>query len=82
MDEAKPIRLFADFNSADRYGRLRLNCQGTANDLARLGIELRDGLAITVSDGDLSADGVVVASPEEQMWVVVIDRNSIRHLDP
>ena len=36
----KKLRIFADFNNADENGRLRLNCTGTIEDLARQKIEL------------------------------------------
>lgn len=47
----------ADFNN--RVGTaLRLSCDGTKADLKKLGITLRAGLRLRVSDGDLAADGV------------------------
>jgi hypothetical protein len=40
-------RVFADFHNADAQGRLRLNCTGTIEDLARQKIWLRDGQELT-----------------------------------
>jgi hypothetical protein len=34
------LRVFADFHNADALGRLRLNCIGTVEDLARQQISL------------------------------------------
>jgi hypothetical protein len=65
--------IFADFNNADARGRLRLNTVGTIRDLAEQGLELYDGLTLTVHDEELQVDGRVCFSPEENLWVAVID---------
>lgn len=70
--------LYADFNNADARGRLRLNCQGTLDDLATMQKILREGLEVVVSDGDLQADAVVVRSKEEEVWVAVIDWDKVK----
>lgn len=73
--------IFADFTNADPQGRVRLNCVGTLLDLSRLGVRLENGLRISVSDNDeLEADGEVVYSTEEHLWVAKIDWNAIRRL--
>ena len=35
-------KVYADFQNADARGRIRLNCIGTIEDLARQKIELRE----------------------------------------
>jgi hypothetical protein len=40
-------KVYADFHNADAKGRLRLNCVGTIEDLARQGITLREGMPLT-----------------------------------
>ncbi len=73
--------IFADFMNADPYGRLRLTCVGTTEDLARLGIPLVEGLRVIVSDHDeLEADAEVVYSADEHDWVAKIDWNAIRRV--
>jgi hypothetical protein len=81
-------KVYADFNNADARGRLRLNCVGTIEDLAKQGITLRDGLALTLYSDDLDAsekldemlvDGVVSYSDEERCWVASIDWATIQH---
>src|SRR5207245_6390857 len=81
-------KVYADFHNADANGRLRLNCVGTVEDLARLGITLRDGMPLTLYSDDLDikgqldellADGVVSFSEEEHCWVASIDWTAIRH---
>ncbi len=73
--------IFADFHNADATGRLRLNCIGTIEDLARHNIELQDGQLLTIYSEDLEADGVVQYSEEEKVWVARIDWNQIRQVE-
>lgn len=88
MVQSSLPRVFADFQNADRSGRVRLNCSGTMEDLGRQQIELRDGLLLELYSDDAGADGQpddlyvtarVEYSPEERGWVAVIDWDAIRH---
>lgn len=81
-------RVYADFHNADTRGRVRLNCTGTVEDLTAQGIELREGLALTLYSDDadengnldeLLADGTVSYSDDEGCWVATIDWDAIRH---
>lgn len=81
-------KVYADFHNADANGRLRLNCVGTIEDLARQGITLREGIFLTLYSDDLDAEGqldellvngVVSFSEEEHCWVAAIDWSAIRH---
>lgn len=72
--------IFADFQNADPQGRVRLNCVGTIEDLARLGVRLTNGLRVLVHDEELEADAEVMFSPDEHIWVAKIDWNAIRRL--
>lgn len=81
-------RVYADFHNLDDCNRLRLTCVGTIEDLARQGIELREGLILTFSMDDaddrgepdeLLGDGVVHYDENERSWVASIDWSSIRH---
>jgi hypothetical protein len=74
-------RIFADFHNADAQGRLRLNCIGTLQDLARQQISLQDGQWLTLYSEDLEVDGLVRYSAEENLWVAVIDWSAIRKLE-
>lgn len=76
------LRVFADFHNADAQGRLRLNCVGTIEDLARQQISLRDGQLLILYSEDLEVDGVVQYSEEENLWVAVIDWDAIREVTP
>jgi hypothetical protein len=59
-------------------GRLRLNCIGTIQDLARLGVRLQEGLKVSLHDEEMEAEGEVHYSGEERIWVAKIDWESIR----
>jgi hypothetical protein len=81
-------KVYADFHNADANGRLRLNCVGTIEDLARQGITLRNGMPLTLYSDDLDAkgqpdelvaEGVVSFSEDEHCWVATIDWSAIRH---
>jgi len=80
-------RIYADFQNLDDHNRLRLNCAGTSQDLARHGIELREGLVLTFymddaddrgQPDDLLADGRVEFNTEEGCWVAVVDWSALR----
>jgi hypothetical protein len=85
MSKAK---VYADFHNADANSRLRLNCVGTIEDLARQGITLREGMPLTLYSDDLDSkgkvdellvEGVVAYSEEEHCWVATIDWSAIHH---
>ena len=74
-------RIYADFHNADEQGRLRLNCVGTIEDLARYRVELRDGEKLVLYSEELEVDGVVQYSDVERLWVAAVDWQQIRELD-
>ena len=75
-------RVFADFHNADVKGRVRLNCAGTATDLKRQKIVLRNGKSLIIYSEELEVEGVVHYSQEEKLWTAVIDWDAIRELEP
>ena len=71
-------KIFADFNNADEKGRVRLNTNGSINDLKN--IILRRGLPILLDDNDdLTCEAILDFSEEEDMWVAIINWNNIQH---
>jgi hypothetical protein len=76
------LRVFVDLQNADRRGRLRLNCIGTIEDLARQRIMLRNGVYLTLYSEELEVEGVVEYSTDEHLWVAVIDWSAIKDIGP
>lgn len=81
-------KIYADFHNLDDSNRLRLTCAGTREDLARQGIELREGLALTfyMDDEDdrgeadeLRTAGIVHYDETESIWVASVDWSVVRH---
>jgi hypothetical protein len=75
-------KVFADFHNTDARGRLRLNCIGTEEDMARQQIMLRNGVRLTLYSEELEVEGVVEYSTDEHLWVVVIDWHAIKDIEP
>src|SRR5262245_53589377 len=82
------LKVFADFQNLDDANRVRLTCAGTLQDLARQGIQLQQGLVLTLYSDDaddqcqpaeLRAEGVVRYDTDGQCWVATIDWAAIRH---
>lgn len=81
-------RVYVDFQNVDPAGRVRLNCAGTARDLARQRVELCKGLRLTLYSDDaddagrpdpLETQGVVAYSDDEECWVASIDWDALYH---
>ncbi len=73
-------KLFVDFNNADRYGRVRLNTNGTFADIKELNLELKEGMRVSLDDNDsLTTIGEVKYSDEEKIWVAEINWDDIKH---
>lgn len=81
-------KIYADFHNADSQGRLRLNCVGSVEDLARQKVVLRPGLLLSLYTDDLGdqgqldellVEGVVSFSEDEHCWVAAIDWSAIHH---
>src|SRR5947209_832835 len=79
--------VYADFHNLDDSNRLRLTCAGTREDLARQGIDLREGMVLTfyMDDADdegrpddLLAEGVIHLDGRGD-WVASIDWSAVRH---
>lgn len=74
-------RVFADFHNADEYGRLRLNCVGTIEDLNRQNIQLQENTQLILYSEELEVDATVQYSEQENIWVAKIDWEQIREVD-
>jgi hypothetical protein len=80
-------RIYADFQNLDDDNRVRLDSAGTKDDLARLGLQLSDGLDLTLytddadesgRPDDLLVDGVTRLN-DGRGWVAEVDWTSLRH---
>jgi hypothetical protein len=78
-DEPPLHTVYADFNNRDGNS-LGLSCNGTTADLDRLGLVLREGLQLRVSDVDLAAVGQVRWVPERQEWMIDVDDSTYQEL--
>jgi hypothetical protein len=81
-------KVYADFQNLDDLNRLRLTAAGTLQDLERQGIQLHEGLLLTLSTDDeddqgqpdeLRAEGLTHYDEEGQRWVATIDWAAVRH---
>lgn len=62
------MKVFADFNNFDREGYIRLNSPATKAQLDQINLTFHEGLLLTASDGDITADIEVVAPGTEGIW--------------
>jgi hypothetical protein len=81
-------RVYADFQKLDDDNRLILTCRGTLQDLDRFGIQLREGLRLTLYTDDaddegrsdeLRAEGVLHFDETARRWVATIDWDRLWH---
>lgn len=78
-------RIYADFQNLDDDNRVKLTCAGTQEDLTRQGIELHEGLLLTLvsDDGDegypmeLQLQGSVCYNVNEKCWVAEVNWGSL-----
>lgn len=81
-------RVYVDLQKLDVERRAILTTLGTARDLERLGVELREGMVLSFYTDDADADGnadelwsegTVHFDEGAQHWVAVIDWPNVRH---
>ena len=81
-------RIYGDFHDLDDENRIRLNKLGTIQDLARLGIQLVDGMAATFymddaddagNSDDIMVDGTAHYSSRDKCWVAAVDWEKVYH---
>lgn len=78
-----PIKLSVDFNNCDIDGRVRLNTNGTFEDIRRLKIKLEHGLEVMLDDNEgLTINGIVELSEKENIWVAKFDWDELNNIFP
>lgn len=70
MSSLKPIPV--DFGNADEDGAVRLVTRGTLEYCKDHNIVLSDGMKVAMSDGEITAEGVV--SKRGGLWVAIIQK--------
>lgn len=76
-----PETIFADFNNTDKENRVRLNTNGSLNDIKAKNIKMVDGLELLLDDGDeFKIKGVVEFSKNENIWVARCDWGNASNL--
>ena len=70
MNRTSPIPV--DFGNRDQDGAVRLITQGTVDYLNSHGIKLSERMTITISDGELTAEGT--CTHRDGIWVALVDR--------
>jgi hypothetical protein len=70
-------RIFADFNNADRNGRVRLNTHGALDDIARNGIHIAEGMTVLLDDYEGIQSTGIVRWDEHEGWVAEVDWSEI-----
>jgi hypothetical protein len=73
---AEPI--FADFGNSDEDGAVRLNCDGTFADLARMGLSFSEGQRVWLTDHDIETNGTVTF--RNGIWVAIPDQNGFKQV--
>ena len=80
IEENMTIRIYGDFNNADREGNIRLHLPGSKMDIEKQGLELKDGMEVIISDGELEVLGYTKYSKREKIWVACIKWNEIKDI--
>ena len=61
-----------DFNNREEDGAVRLNTRGTEQFLAENGLKLSEGAKISMTDGELLAEGTT--HERDGIWIAEIER--------
>ena len=81
-------KIYGDFHKLDDENRIVLTTHGTAKDLARLNIQLSEGMPLTFymddaddegNSDDIMVDGVARYSATDKCWVAVVDWDDVYH---
>ncbi len=76
----KKIKIYGDFNNTDSNGNIRLNVNGSLDDIERQKIELKDGMAVVITDFELEISGYTKYSIKEKIWVACVNWFELKEL--
>jgi hypothetical protein len=71
-------RIFADFNNADKQGRVRLNTRGAIEDFRAIGVEPTVGMHVLLDDMEEFCTEGVIEYDEIEGWVAKIDWDKLK----
>jgi hypothetical protein len=74
---ARP-RIYADFNNADKKGRIRLNTKGALEDFRALGAGPTVGMHVLLYDTDEFCTEGIIEHDELEGWVAQIDWDKLQ----
>ena len=83
-----PLRIYADFHNLDDDNRIRLTTVGTLRDLQRLGVQLEEGMPLTLymddaddhgHSDDIMIDGTAHFSTADMCWVGAVNWENVYH---
>lgn len=78
--------IYGDFHKLDDESRIMLTTLGTSRDLAKLGIQLKDGMSVVIymddaddagHPDDLMADAIIRYNKQEKCWVAEVDWDKV-----
>lgn len=73
------IRIYADFNSSDEQGRVRLSTVGSKKDIELHRASLKEGLEVILyTPGDFEVRGTLTF---DQIWLGIPNWDTIRYED-
>jgi hypothetical protein len=71
------IRIYADFNSQDEQGRVRLSTVGSRKDVEKHRASLKEGMKVILySPGDFEVQGTLTF---DKIWLGIPDLSTIRY---
>ncbi|MCI0712904.1 MAG: hypothetical protein L0154_22295 [Chloroflexi bacterium] len=73
------IRIYADFNSQDEQGRVKLTTVGSREDIEKFKDVLEEGMVVMLyMSNEFEVEGMLVF---DEVWRAIPDYKTIRYLD-
>ena len=63
------IRIYADFNNCEEDGKVRLNTNGSLNDLCKAKTRIRTGMWVWLYDEDFEVESKLEYHQKWQIWL-------------
>ena len=82
MQPDNHTKLSVDIDDYDDKGRLRLDGEKARRSIEANGVVLEPGMRLLLVDWGYRAIGYAEWSPEDGIWLAVLDPDSLRECDP